>query len=251
MSKDNNSAVVNVTDSLGGTHEDVSQLAGQPLEETSYLGAGGPVDHSTITSYWVSAAAATRTRTGLPALTANFVAPAEAYTRQALTATGTTTWRYTETDTSYDATTSDANFGLPLRAYTHTNPVNTAYDSCATTTYAAANTSANLVGLPAEAEADSVACGGLTEGSPASVPAGLNALTAPASVSRPAQVISDTRTIYDDASTSPAFPQAATTITKGAVTMTQKAVNYSGSAVPLPDRVPRRLRLLRPPGRRL
>jgi len=65
----NNSTVVNVTDSLGGVHEDVNQLAGSPLEETSYLGNGGPVDHSTITSYWVSAATATRNRTGLSALT--------------------------------------------------------------------------------------------------------------------------------------------------------------------------------------
>ena len=154
----------------GGTHDDPNQLAGQVLETTSYLGNGGPVDHSTITSYWVSAATATRTRSGLPDLTANFVAPAEVYTRQAVTDGGTTTWQNTETDTSYDATSSDANFGLPTEIYTHTVPVNPAYDECTTNTYAPANTGANLVGLPAETETDSVACGGFTEGSPASVP---------------------------------------------------------------------------------
>src|SRR5262249_47200679 len=77
--------VVNVTDSQGGTHEDVNQLAGRPLEATSYLGDGGAADHTEITSYWVSAAAATRARSGLADLTANWVAPAETYTTQALT----------------------------------------------------------------------------------------------------------------------------------------------------------------------
>jgi RHS repeat-associated protein len=228
MSKDNNATVVNVTDTQGGTHEDANQLAGQPLEETAYLGADGPVDHSVITSYWVSAAAATRARSGLPDLTANFTAPAEKFTRQALTSTGTVTWRYTETDTSYDDITTDANFGLPLRVYTHNYPVNNAFDSCATVTYAAANATANIVGLPAESETDSVACGGFIEGSPASVPHALNTLTAPA-VSRPAQVMSDTRTFYDDITYSTTFPQASAPA-KGDVTMTQKSSGYSGGA---------------------
>ena len=229
MSNDNNSTAVTLTDSAGGTHDDANQLAGLPLETTSYLGDGGPVDHSTITSYWVSAAAATRTRSGLPDLTANWVASAETYTRQALTDGGTTTWRYTETDTSYDATTTDANFGLATHAYLHTVPVNAAYDKCTTTTYAAANTSANLVGLPAETETDSAACGGFTEGSPASAPSGLNTLTAPASVNRPDQVVSDARTFYDDPTYSTTFPQASAPA-KGDATMVEKASGYSGSA---------------------
>jgi RHS repeat-associated protein len=229
MSDDNNSTKVTLTDSAGGTHEDLDQLAGQPLETTSYLGNGGPVDHSTITSYWVSAAAATRSRSGLPDLTANWIAPAETYTRQAITDGGTTHWQYTETDTSYDASTSDANFGLPTHVYTHTVPANPAYDRCTTTTYAAANTGANMVGLPAETETDSVACGGFTEGSPASVPSGLNTLTAPASVSRPGQVISDSRTFYDDPSFSTSFPQSSAP-TAGDSTLTEEASGYSNGA---------------------
>jgi RHS repeat-associated protein len=199
------------------------------METTAYLGDGGPVDHSTINSYWVSAAAATRTRTGLPDLTANWVEPAETYDRQAITGSGATTWRYTETDTSYDATTSDADFGLPTRVYTHAVPVNVLYDRCETTSYAAPDTTVNLVGLPAESETDSVACGGFTEGSPASVPAALNTLTAPASVSRPAQVIDETRTFYDDPGFSATFPQSSPP-SKGDVTMTEKASGYSGGA---------------------
>ena len=227
MSKNNNSAVVNVTDSQGGVHEDVDQLAGDALESTGYLGTS--VDHSTITSYWVSGAAAARARSGLPDLTSTWVAPVESFTRQALTSTGSTTWRYTETDTGYDATTTDANFGLPVRVYTHTAPVNAAYSTCTSNTYAASNTGKNLVGLEAEVETDSVACGGYTAGTPPSVPGGVNTLTAPASVTRPDQVVSDTRMFYDDTNFATTFPQAAAP-TFGNVTMTRQAANYTGGA---------------------
>jgi hypothetical protein len=40
-------------------------------------------------------------RSGLPDLTANATALVETWARQAITDTGTTTWRQTETDTSY------------------------------------------------------------------------------------------------------------------------------------------------------
>lgn len=230
MSKDNNTTDVTVTDSQGGVHEDADQLAGQPLETTTYNGNGGPVDHSTITSYWVSPATATEARSGLPSLTANMVEPAETYTRQALTDGGTTTWRYTETDTTYDATASDANFGLEKYVYKHTVPGNSAYDQCTATTYAPANTSENLVGLAASTETDSVACSGFTEGSSPSVPAGLNTLGAPSSVSRPDQVVSATQTFYDDSSFSTAFPQTAAP-SKGDVTMIRKASGYSSGAL--------------------
>jgi RHS repeat-associated protein len=229
MSDDNDSTAVTLTDSQGGTHSDADQLQGEPLETTTYNGDGGTVDHSTIYSYWVSPATATQAVSGLPDVTANMVETAEAYTRQALTDGGTTTWRYTETDTAYDATVSDASFGLATYSYQHTVPVDTAYDQCTATTYAPANTSENLVGLAASAETDSVACSGFTEGSQPSTPHGLNTLGAPSSVSRPAQVVSATQTFYDDTSFSTTFPQAAAPTT-GNVTMTRKASGYSGSA---------------------
>ncbi|MEV6738702.1 RHS repeat-associated core domain-containing protein [Streptomyces sp. NPDC051104] len=237
MSDDNNTTAVTLTDSQGGTHEDLNQLAGETLESTSYLGNGGPVDHSTITSYWVSPATATRTRSGLPDLTANMVRPVEAWTRQALTDGGTITWRITETDTSYDATITDTGFGLQTAEYSHTVPANAAYNRCTTTTYAAPNTSKNLVGLTASTETDSVACGGFTEGSTSTVPSSVNTLTAPLSVNRPDQVISATRTFYDDQTlattwpqpTSPTFPQT-TAPTKGDVSVIQKASDYSSGA---------------------
>jgi RHS repeat-associated protein len=229
MSRNNNSTALSVTDSAGGTHDDADQLAGSALETTAYLGNGGPIDHSTITSYWVSAATATRSRKGLAALTANWVAPTETYTRQAVTDGGTTTWRKSETDNTYDATITDANVGLLTHSYTHTVPVNAAYDRCASTTYLAANAGLNLVGLVGESETDSVACGGFSQGSPASVPASLNSLTAPAAVSRPAQVVSDSRSFYDDTSFSTTFPQTRTP-TNGDPTMVQQASGYVSGA---------------------
>ncbi|WP_432990987.1 RHS repeat-associated core domain-containing protein [Dactylosporangium sp. CA-233914] len=229
MSKNNNTTVVNRADSVGGQHEDVDQLSGSVLESTEYLGSGGPVDHSTINSYWVSSPTATRSRTGLPALTAVRVAPVETYTRRAVTSGGTTTWQALEVDNSYNANTDDALFGTVQHVYTHTVPANPAYDQCTTTTYAPANTAANLVGLATEAETDSVACGGFTEGSPASVPGATNTLTAPATVNRPAQVVSNARAFYDDPTFSTTFPQPASP-TKGDVTMTRKAADYIAGA---------------------
>jgi RHS repeat-associated protein len=228
MSKNNSSTVVNVTDSAGGAHEDLDQLAGMELETTAHLGNGGPVDHSSITSYWVSAATASRTRTGLPTLTANWIAPALIYNRQAITTGGSTTWRYTATDSSYDASVTSPTVGLLKHSYTHTVPPNTAYDSCTTNTYAPVNTTKNLVGLISQVETVSVACGGYTAGTPATEPGGVNTLTAPATVNRPAQVIAAERTFYDDTNWSTTFPQASPP-SKGYVTMTQKAVDYSGS----------------------
>ncbi|WP_308167765.1 RHS repeat domain-containing protein [Catellatospora tritici] len=229
MSKNNNSTVVNVTDSLGGVHEDLDELAGKALENTSWLGEGGTVDHSSITSYWLSAPTATRTRTGLPSLTARTVAPVLTLDRQAVTGSGATTWRYTATETTYDTSGSSATFGLPLRVYNHTVPADPAYDKCTVTSYAAANTAKNITGLESQVETDSVACGGFTQGSPQSVPGSVNTLTAPASVSRPAQVVSHVRNFYDDATFSTTFPQTGVP-TKGDVTMVREAVDYTGGA---------------------
>jgi RHS repeat-associated protein len=225
MSRNNSTVAVTLTDSQGGQHDDAEQLAGKELETTSYLGNGGPVTNSTITSYWISAPTASRDRTGLPALTANRVAPAELYTRRAVTSGATTTWRVTETDNTYDTST-----GLPVVSYSHTVPPLAAYDSCTRTAYAPANTAANIVGLAAEVETDSVACGGFTQGSPASVPAALNTLTAPASVNRPAQVMGAARTYYDDTTYNTTFPQPSPP-TKGDVTMVRTASGASGGVL--------------------
>jgi RHS repeat-associated protein len=228
---------VTLTDSQGGQHVDYNQLAGYTLETTQYNFSGGPVDNSTINSYWVSAAAATRTRSGLPDLTANATGQVETWTRQAITDSGTTTWRKTETDTSYDATTSDADFGLPVYVFSHGDLSAPAQQTCTTTSYAPANTGENLVGLPAEVETDAAACGGSNPNGASAPGSGqVNALTAPTGLSRPAGVISDTRTFYDNPAlaqtwpqpANPTWPQAAPT--KGDASVVQVATNYSGRA---------------------
>ncbi|MFD7933401.1 polymorphic toxin-type HINT domain-containing protein [Streptomyces sp. NPDC059755] len=220
---------VTVTDSQGGVHTDSDQLAGNALETTAYTGVGGSVDNSTVTSYWISAATATRARTGLPALTAHTTNTAETWSRQALTSGGTTSWRVTQTDNTYDATLTDDNFGLLTYSYTHTVPAVAAYDQCTAITYAKANTTTNLIGLEASKETDSVACAGFSQNTPATVPKTLNTLTAPTSVSRPDQVVSATRTYYDDTSFATAFPQTVAP-TKGEITMARHASAYSGGA---------------------
>ncbi|MGW0215611.1 RHS repeat-associated core domain-containing protein [Micromonospora chokoriensis] len=229
MSKNNNSIVLNLTDSAGGTHEDIDELAGMELESTQYLGESGRIDSSTITSYWVSAATATRSRTGLSAMTAQWVAPVKTYTRQAVTSGGSLTWRNTAADSSYDANTASATFGELTNTYTYTVPVDAAYDQCTTYSYAPVNTGRNLVGLVSQTETVSVACGGFTQGSPASVPGSVNTLTAPGSVNRPAQVVKAERSFYDVSDFSTTFPQSAAP-SKGNVTMTQAAQDYASGA---------------------
>ena len=225
-------ASVTLTDSQGGAHADSDQLAGDALEATTYDGADGPVVSSTVTSYWVSAATAdmgpgklpvlTAGTPSLPDLTATMAEPSETWTRTALTDGGETgKWNVTETDDTYDATTSDADFGLLTYSYSHTDPVSAAYDSCTQDQYAPANTGENLVGLVSYAETDQVACSGYAAGSVTSVPDGLNTLGKPASVTA-SHVTKATETFYDDPSFSTTFPQT-TAPPKGNVTMTRQA----------------------------
>ncbi|UWE07846.1 RHS repeat domain-containing protein [Actinacidiphila bryophytorum] len=220
---------VTLTDSQGGHHTDSDQLANKPLETTNYLGSGGAVTDSSITSYWVSAATATRARTDVPDLTAHAIQTAEAWSGQALTDGGTTHWRYTETDTTYDADPGDATFALPTHVYSHTVPAEAAYDKCTSTTYAQADTAKNLVGLISFQETDSVACSGFTENSTATVPKTLNSLGAPTSVDRPSQVVSATQNFYDDPTFASAFPQASAP-TVGDITMVRHASGYTAGA---------------------
>ena len=233
MSDDNNSTAVTLTDSQGGTHDDTDQLAGDTLESTSYNFAGGPITTSTINSYWVSAATATRLRTGLPALTANVTGQIESWTRTAITDPGTTTpWRITETDTTFD-TNADPTFGLPTEVFAHGDLANTSQQQCTTTTYAAPNTSANLVDLVSETEVDAAACGGANpNGASAPTTATTNALTPPPTSARPGDVISDTRSYYDlqplGSLTEPSTTPTQGTIKYGDVSVTQKASDYSG-----------------------
>jgi YD repeat-containing protein len=227
----NTTRSVTLTDSQGGQHTDSDPLAGTVLETTSYLGDGGPMDHSTINSYWVSPPTASRARTGLPTLTATMTGQVETWTRQAITDGGTTTWRDTETDNTYDPGT-----GLLTYTYTHGDLAHPEQATCAATTYAPANTSLNLVGLPAEVEVDAGGCGGANpNGASAPTASQINTLTAPTALSRPNDVISDTRTFYDNPTLAQTWPQPTTTWpqpapTAGDASVVQNASGYSSGA---------------------
>jgi hypothetical protein len=241
MSDDNNTTSVTLTDSQGGKHDDTDQLAGDTLETTQYNHSGGPVTGSTIDSYWVSAAALTRDRsaTGLPALTANAAGLVEEWSRQALHSGSATSWRDTETDTSYYSSTTSPYFGLPEYSYQHGDLSLSGNNQvrCTTTTYAPANTGANIVGLVAEVETDAAPCGGTSPAGASAPPAAaVNALTAPSGVSRSAQVVSDVRTVYDNPTLAQTWPQSPSSITwpqatpsKGDISEVLDATGYANS----------------------
>jgi RHS repeat-associated protein len=254
MSDDNDSTAVTLTDSQGGVHDDANQLAGQPLEVTKYNFSGGPVASSAIYSYWVSGAAATRDRSaqGLQDLTANATGLVETWSRQTLHSGSATTWRDTETDTSYysavpTASSPDAYFGLPQYTYVHGDLSLTGNNQvrCTTTSYAPAvvtvgttpDATQNMVGLVSRTETDADPCGGTNPaGASAPTAAETNALTAPVGVSRPADVVSGQCTVYDNQSLTQAGPQATTsgcpasTVTNGDVSEVYDATGYTGSA---------------------
>ncbi|MEE3920549.1 hypothetical protein V2I01_26925 [Micromonospora sp. BRA006-A] len=195
------------------------------------------METSSVMSYWVSDATATRARVGLPALTAHKMGQVQKWNRQAVTSSETTTWRYSQTDTTYDTNVNSPTFGLITHSYDHTVPVNAAYDRCTSTKYAPANTAANITGLISQVETVSVACGGYSQGSPATVPGSVNTLTAPANVDRPRQVVSHTRTYYDDPAFDEAFRRPG--CRPGTVTMVRKAEDYkSGATSTRPPTVP-------------
>ena len=226
-----------VSDSLSGVHDDYDALSGQPLETDVYLGDSNTLDKATIYSYWVSAATASQALTGLPTVTAQTSATAETYTQQLTTDGGTTGWDYTETDDTYDQTTTDANFGLKTYEYSHawtssstvdTDDSGTDYSHCTSYAYAPANTSLNLVGLVTSTTEVSVACSQFTEGSIKSVPNGYNTLTAPAAFTQD-EVVSATLEFYDQAGsfvTSGITAQSATP-TVGNETETAQATGYA------------------------
>lgn len=232
---------VTLTDSQGGKHPDTDQFAGQAMESATYTYDGGPVVHSSINSYWLSAPYASRTRSGLPPLTAHAMGQVETWERQAITSTSPTTWRTTETDVSFDTDPDSPTFGLEKFSYAHGDLAKTgttgSQETCTRTTYAAANTAINLTGLVAETETDAKPCGGSSPaGASAPTAAQTNALTAPSGLNRATDVISDTRTFYDNPAmaatwpqpSSPVWPQAAPTLANSSVQ--QDAVGWAAGA---------------------
>lgn len=203
------------------TVPDNGLLGGRARESITYKGSGGPIVSASVNDYWISAATATRARSGLPDLTAQRVRSAATYTTQAITSGASTTWRSTQAQSAYDKTT-----GLLLYTDNHGGSTSASQVTCTSTNYAPANAGANLIGLAAEVETDAGPCGtGSTTTS--------NGLTAPTGVNRPTDVISDSRTFYDTNPTGwpaalPSWPQPAPTV--GDANVVQQASDYTNGA---------------------
>ena len=177
---------------------DNKDLAGQVREAITYNGDGGPVDSATVNDYWVGAATATRKRPALIGdLTAQFVRTASVKTTTAVTSTNPTSWRTTRTDTTHSTA-----LGLPTVIYDYGDIGQPSQATCRVSTYAPTDLNAYIADRVATSESFALPCGG----------SGINGQTAPATVNRPADVITSTRTFYDvptyDTST---WPQAAPT----------------------------------------
>lgn len=226
-----------VADSFGDAHDDYEALAGQSLELDVYRGDSTTLAESTINDYWVSGATASQNVPGLPTVNAQMAEPAESFVQTATTDGGATGWDYSETDDSYDTTVTDADFGLLLDTYSHAwtsaasgpdaDDSGTDYAHCTTYTYAPANTTENLVGLVATQQEVSVPCSGFTEGSPAWIPSGTFALSAPAFAQ--AQVLSAKADFYDqNGSFTTTFAPQTAAPTVGDLTETAQATGYSG-----------------------
>ncbi|MFF5230211.1 RHS repeat-associated core domain-containing protein [Dactylosporangium sp. NPDC000521] len=194
------------------TVPDVEELAGSVRQTVTYTVDGGPADNATVSDYWVSPPTATRARPEVGDLTARIVRTVSSRTTSAITSTSPATWRTTRTDTTFDPAT-----GLPTVVYDYGDVTQPSQATCMVTTYVPANTSVHLVGLTASTERLALPCGG----------SGANGLTAPAAVNRPADVISSTRSFYDDPAFSATWPPGPAAV--GDLSMSQQATDTDGT----------------------
>ncbi len=196
---------VTVPDTVGDSVTDSNWLAGQTLETLTLQGVGGTPVTKTVTGPATYTSTATEAQTNsMPALVSRM--PVTTRQRRYGLLHGGTTYRSTETDTTYDASgrvvTSDAKGdGVP--------------EVCTTTSYAQ-DTGRNMLTYPAQVRAVQGACG-----------------TTPTA----ANTVSDTRTFYDSSGTLGALPGAGDATKTDAVDsynagaavyVTQKTTGYDG-----------------------
>ncbi|MGW5256488.1 RHS repeat domain-containing protein [Streptomyces sp. NPDC004012] len=203
-------SVPSLTSQDGNTSvADDDALAGQAFETDTYTSAsaGGTLDKAVVTVPTIIGPTASRSRNGLPDLTAQMVRPAKTLTRQAVSYG----WRKTETDTFYTTALGKPTTGMPVQV--DDRGETTARDNVTNCTYTRYLTgSAATLVLPAEAIATDQDCS--TSGA---TPGGT--------------LLSDVRTSYDhnafaydgDGQQNPALPKT------GDVTLVQKASAASGA----------------------
>ncbi|MFG2571651.1 polymorphic toxin-type HINT domain-containing protein [Streptomyces sp. NPDC048481] len=196
-----------VKDSAGAAVTDREQFAGMVRENATYNGDGGALVSATSYTPWRSAATATRSRTeaDLPALTAYHTGVAAEETRSTVTG-GTRTTKTTRAFDAYGMVTQVAEHGDTART---TSDTVVGDEKCTTTTYAR-NTGAWILSAVSRTETVARLCSVTAE--------------------RPADVIDDVRTYYDNA----AFGVAPT---KGLVTKTDR-INGKGTGYDTVGSVP-------------
>ncbi|WP_460535346.1 RHS repeat domain-containing protein [Humibacter ginsengiterrae] len=162
-------------------------LAGQVYEQKSLLGVGGAALSDTVNHYWASAVTANDGTNN-----SRLTGVSDSVATSPVSTGGN---RTVETKTTYDPT-----YGYATQADEITNDAGAI---CTTTSYAAPNTAAWIIGLPDEVQKVGVDCANL------------------ASATYPADAISDTKTLYDGL----AWGAAPTT---GAATSAQEVDSYTG-----------------------
>ncbi|MYU04264.1 type IV secretion protein Rhs [Streptomyces sp. SID8366] len=188
------------------TVADDDALAGQTFETDTYTAAGGTIDKADVTVPAIIGPTASRSRSGLPALTAQMVRTAKNLTREAVSYG----WRKTETDTFYNTTKGTSTTGMPVQVDDRGETADS--DNIAKCTYTRYVTgSADTLVLPAETIKTAQDCS-----SPGATPSGT--------------LISDDRTSYDhnafvydgEGRQNPALPKT------GDATLVQQASAASG-----------------------
>ncbi|MFG1755024.1 polymorphic toxin-type HINT domain-containing protein [Streptosporangium sandarakinum] len=180
---------VKVTDSQGTAVDDAEPLQGRVREEIRYDGPSGPAKTGTITGYWTKQTAK-RVRSWATT-TAHMVRADKTRTRTALASGG---WRYTTTDTDYNAD------GLPTQVNDLGDEATGDDDQCIRTAYAR-DTTRWLISYATRVETVTKACTLTPE--------------------RPADVVSDVRKYYDG-------NEFGAAPSKGDVTRTEKLGSWNG-----------------------
>ncbi|MER5431345.1 polymorphic toxin-type HINT domain-containing protein [Streptomyces sp. NPDC002588] len=186
---------------------DDNALAGQVFETDAYTSATGSLDKATVTVPTIIGPTASRSRSGLPDLTAQMVRTAKSLTRQ----TVSYGWRKTETDTFYTTTLGKPTTGMPVQIDDRGETADSANVSkCAYTRYLTG--AVDTLVVPAEIIATDQDCSaaGATPGG---------------------TLVSDVRTSYDnhafaydgDGQQNPTLPQT------GDATLVQKASATTGA----------------------
>ncbi|MFC0529062.1 polymorphic toxin-type HINT domain-containing protein [Phytohabitans kaempferiae] len=192
---------VNITDSRGGTWRDDDWLAGMTREQIVYNGPGGPEVSSTLKDPFASAPTASRTEfPGTPdeyTVHARFTDVTTIRSRVALDAGRGE--RVTRVSTTFDG------YGQPTQVEDFGEEGVSGDEQCTKSTYEPRNTSAHLVTLVHRAQVFAVNCA---------------ATATPASLTE-ADVISDTRTWYDNPASYGTAP------TKGDPTKTEELSTWS------------------------